>query len=151
MKKSTLALTLLLALGACSPAYQTNKDALRDDSQRFNENLRWQRFREASVSVAPEVREAWLHSQERAGSVFNIADYEIKPVEVGREHAVLLVDLIFHRVGDVTVHQQRRRQIWRYQKGTWFIESDREIPREDGPPPDALPEFGDPLIKGATG
>jgi hypothetical protein len=151
MKATTVALLVAAALGACSPAYQTNKDALRDDSARFNENLRWQRFREASLSVAPEVRDAWLASQERAGAVFTIADYEAKPVEVGREHAVLVVDLVYHRVGDVTVHQQRRRQLWRYQKGTWFIESDREIPREELPPPDALPEFGDPLIGPGSG
>ncbi|MCB9727999.1 MAG: hypothetical protein H6744_11990 [Deltaproteobacteria bacterium] len=152
--KSTLTALLIasfvvLATPGCAPTYQTNKDRLRDDSQRFNENLRWQRFREASLSVAPEAREAWLRSQERAGSVFTIADYEVKPVEVGRELAVLQVDLVFHRVGDVTIHQQRRQQVWRYQKGTWFLESDREIPRDEEPPPDHLPDFGTPL--GETG
>ena len=146
LRPHALAAPLLAALlvSACGPGYQSSREKLHETATRFNDNVRWQRYRAAAAALPLDRRESWVAAMQRASQHFTVADYEVRPVEVGPEQAVLEVDMVFHRVGGVVIEQMRRRQIWQYASGSWLLVSDMEIPHTEGPPPDSLPELQAP-------
>ncbi len=135
---------LFAAATACGPGYRSPEEKLQDTATRFNDNVRWQRYRAAALALPLDRREAWVAAMERASRHFTVADYEVRPVEVGAEQAILQVDMVYHRVGGVVIEQMRRRQTWGYEGGGWLLVADVEIPRLEGPPPDSLPELSAP-------
>lgn len=135
-------LVVAIPLVACGPGYQTKREELHDTARQFNDDVRWKRLTAAAAAVEEPRREQWLGEMKRAARAFTIVDYEFRPVTIGSDEAVIEVDLSFHRVGGVRIEQMRRRQLWRHTGGSWQLLADREVPREDEPPPSSMPEFG---------
>ena len=129
------------ALG-CSGLDQSSTQSLRMEVDRFNQNLRWGRVRQASVQVDPALRERWVIQMERASRAFRILEYEARPVDVGPDRAVVHVDLAFHRANGVVIERVRREQVWERHDG-WLLVSERRIERPVERLPTQLPEFGD--------
>ena len=149
--KRLVAVSLVLAVAlecvACTAAFKGQAEQLKDEVVQFNENVRWGRYRAAARWVPGKHRDLWVRQMERAGQVFRITDYEVTPVEISPELAVMYVDVSYHRVGGVLVERSRRKQTWKY-VDTWTLASEKEIPIEDILP-DKMPEFlpeGEPLI-----
>ncbi|MGM0575482.1 MAG: hypothetical protein ACQEXJ_07100 [Myxococcota bacterium] len=141
---SVLAVLLLATVTAqaCGPGYRTKREKLQDTARQFNDDLRWKRLRSAAQAVPVERRTSWLARMERSSRAFTIVDYELTPVEIRDEVAVLQVDVSYHRAGGVHMKRTRRQQVWRYHSEGWKLDADKEVPREDRPPPEGLPDFG---------
>lgn len=125
----------------CSGIDQSKRKSLRVEVDRFNQNLRWGRVRQASVHVDPALRERWVSQMERASRAFRILEYEARPVEVGPERAVVHVDLAFHRAHGVTIERTRHEQVWEH-RGGWVLVSERRVRRPVERLPTEFPEFG---------
>ena len=139
-------LTLLLALTFVAPGCTTlsPKQKLHDVVLHFNDNVRWQRYREAARALHPRRRSAWITAMRRMGQVVSIGEYEIRPVEVAESYAIIEVDLSYHRQDDLRVRTEKREQVWRLEKGKWHLESDREIIVDQSQLPDRFPELSAP-------
>lgn len=138
-----LAALLGVTVAGCASLYKSRGEQLKVTVRMFNENVRWKNFRTAGEMVEEERREGWVRAMEHAGSEFTITDYEISPVEVGDEHAVVQVDLGYHHIHGVVVRPMRRRQTWRWDNNEWQLEADREVEIAQEPPPAVIPDFGE--------
>ena len=137
-----LGVCVAVAAPACSGLAKSQTEQLRDEVTRFNDNVRWGRYRAASVQIPDQRRDVWVASMERAGRAFRILEYEVRPQAVQGDMAVILVDMVYHAAHDVVIQRVRRRQVWR-QKGGWYLESEHQVIPQSMPPPDVFPEFGD--------
>ena len=147
-RRLTAALLALVLLGAAGVSttgcagIRATTERLKDTTRRFNENVRWQRFRAAGKSVLPAKRAAWVAAMERAAATFRVAEFEITPVQVDGDKAVLHVDLAYFREPNPTVQRMRRKQVWEKVDGDWMLATDVEVHLDAGPPPDAFPDLG---------
>ena len=137
-----LAVCVASSAPACSGLMKTESEKLRDEVRRFNENVRWGRYRAAATRLPVERRDVWIASMERAGRTFRILEYEVRPVAVQGDMAVILVDMVYHATHDMVIRRVRRRQVWR-DKGGWYLESEHQLTPQSMPPPDVFPDFGD--------
>jgi hypothetical protein len=139
-RRGQLLLLLVIGAPACG-GFNSDRDALQEAVRSYNDNLRWERYREASTALPADRREGWVRSMERAGRTIRVVDYEITPVEVAETQAIVIVDLTYYRQPAVTLVQSRRMQTWRHAEGRWHLEADEEAPLEEEPPPTTLPEL----------
>lgn len=144
-----LALVLASISSGCSSA--TSSQKLRDTVLHFNDNVRWQRYRDAARALPPRRRAAWVTAMSRVGRVVSIDEYDMRPVEVGKDYAVIEVDLSYHRRDDLKVRREKRQQIWRLVEGAWILESDREVVLDEHQLPDRFPELLAPRSKDERG
>lgn len=144
VRRLVVVLPLLGLLVASCAGYKNARDKLHATSFTFNDNVRWQRFRAAARSIPEPRREAWVVAMERAARSFTIADWDMVPVEIGDDTAVLHVDLVYLQSPGVTVQHMRRRQVWRHDLGDWTLESDIEVPYEESGAPPGLPDLVGP-------
>ncbi len=149
---AALALAVALETVACGAAFKGQGEQLKEEVVQFNENVRWGRYRAAARWVPGKHRDQWVRQMERAGQVFRITDYEVTPVEITEDLAVMYVDVSYHRVNGVLLEKSRRKQTWKY-VDSWTLASEKEIPIEDVLP-DKMPEFmpeDEPLIPLSAG
>ena len=137
-----LSVSMALSVSACSRLVKSQSELLRDEVSRFNDNVRWGRYRAAATQIPDERREIWVASMERAGRAFRILDYEVRPQVVQDDMAVVFIDMVYHPTNDVIIQRVRRRQIWK-KTGNWYLESEHQMTPQRMPPPDMFPEFGD--------
>jgi len=128
---------------ACSSLAKNQTEVLRDEVMRFNENVRWGRYRAAATQLPRERREGWVSSMESAGRTFRILEYEMRPQMVGEDTAIVVVDVTYHANHDVVIQRTRRRQVWKHD-GDWYLDAEHEVAFEDAPAPEKFPEFGPP-------
>ena len=128
---------------ACSSLAKNQTEILRDEVSRFNENVRWGRYRAAATQLPTQHREVWVESMERAGRSFRILEYEVRPQSITDDTAVVVVDVTYHVNHDVVIQRMRRRQVWK-KDGDWFLDAEHEIAFEPEPEPTKFPEFGKP-------
>ena len=142
--KSVLILVFLITscLAGCQATSSSQK--LRDAVLHFHDNVRWQRYREASRALPPHRRAAWTTAMTRMGQMIRIDEYDMRPVEIGDDYAVIEVDLAYHRHDDMRVKREKRQQFWRLVEGTWVLESDSEITIDDRGLPQKFPELSPP-------
>jgi len=143
MKRAVLLLSLLTIV-ATGCATSSPREQLHDVVLHFNDNVRWQRYREAARALPPRRRAAWVKAMSRMGRVVRISEYDMRPVEVGDTYAVIEVDLSYHRQDDLVVRREKREQMWRLVEGVWQLESDTEVVVEEGQLPDRFPELSAP-------
>ncbi len=114
---------LVLALGlslpllaACGAQPRTPRDVLEDDVTEFHRNLRWSRYDEAAVFVAPTIRDAFVQRYRDLGRDFQVTEYEIQSIEMveGREEAIVLVWYQAVLMPNPTVQETVYRERWRY-------------------------------------
>jgi len=129
-------------LGGCQTTSSSQK--LRDAVLHFNDNVRWQRYREAARALPPHRRAAWTTAMTRMGRMVSIDEYDMTPVEVGDDYAVISVDLAYHRHDDMRVKREKREQIWRFIEGAWVLESDSEVAIDERRLPERFPELSAP-------
>ena len=149
---AALVLTIGLQSAACGAMFKGQAEQLKDEVVQFNENVRWGRYRAAARWLPAKHADGWVRQMERAGQAFRITDYEVTPVEVAEEHAVMHVDVSYHRVNGVLIETMRRKQTWKFVDG-WKLQSEKEIPLERNLPdkmPDFLPDNDRPLINPAA-
>ena len=139
------AVALLATLAGGCAGYKNTMERLKDTTTRFNQNVRWQRFEAASKSILPEHREAWVASMERAARTFTIAEFEVKPVDMGSDRAVLHVDLAYFQQPGVVLKHMRRQQVWKQMDTEWYLASDKELPADDTVPY-AMPDHEDQVL-----
>lgn len=144
MKLRLLLFFFLLLVGAVSCRSASPGQTLRDTVLQFNDNVRWQRFREAAQVLPPHRRAAWVTAMARAGRVIQIDEYDMRPVQIGPDYAVIEVDLAYHRHDDMRVRTEKREQVWRLKDDVWLLESDREVVFEDQGLPGRFPELSAP-------
>ncbi len=142
--KRVLIVSLWLAscLMACQATSSSQK--LRDAVLHFHDNVRWQRYREASRALPPHRRAAWTTAMTRMGRMIRIDEYDMRPVEIGDSYAIIEVDLAYHRHDDMRVKREKRQQMWRLVDGAWILESDTEITLDDRGLPERFPELSAP-------
>jgi hypothetical protein len=133
----------------CSNA--TTSEKLRDTVLHFNDNVRWQRYRDAARALPPRRRAAWVTAMSRFGQVVSIDEYDMRPVEVGEDFAVIEVDLAYHRHDDLKVHREKRQQMWWLVDGAWMLKSDEKVILDESKLPDRFPELTAPRTKGPSG
>ena len=137
-----LGVCVAFAAPACSGLAKSQTEQLRDEVTRFNDNVRWGRYRAASVQIPDQRRDVWVTSMERAGRAFRILEYEVRPQVVDGDIAVVVVDMVYHPIHDVVIQRVRRRQVWK-KGGSWYLASEHQVTPQRMPPPDMFPEFGD--------
>ena len=139
-----LSLSLCMVAGAigCTKFVKSRTEVLREEVSRFNDNVRWGRYRTAAKQLPAERRDVWIASMERAGKAFRILEYEVRPQVIEGEHAIVLVDMVYHPVDDVVIRRVRRRQVWK-NEGGWFLASEHQVDAQRAAPPDRFPEFGE--------
>lgn len=140
-----LFLSLLMALTTvgCHQLTKSRTELLREEVARFNENVRWGRYRAAATQLPMARRDVWISSMERAGRAFRILEYEVRPQAVEGDQAVVLVDMVYHATNDVVIRHARRRQVWK-NVGGWYLESEHQIDAQQSAPPERFPEFSAP-------
>jgi len=126
----------------CASLAKSQTELLRDEVNRFNDNVRWGRYRAAATQLPAERRDIWVASMERAGRAFRVLEYEVRPQQVEGDRAVVAVDMVYHPIHDVVIRRVRRRQVWR-KDGSWYLESEHQVDSKTMPPPEMFPEFGD--------
>lgn len=137
-----MALLALSVLPSCRTASSSQK--LRDAVLHFHDNVRWQRYREAARALPPHRRAAWTTAMTRMGRMVSIDEYDMRPVEVGDDYAVIEVDLAYHRHDDMRVKREKRQQTWRFVEGAWVLESDAEVALDERGLPERFPELSAP-------
>ena len=125
----------------CTKFVKGRTELLREEVSRFNDNVRWGRYRTAAKQLPAERRDIWIASMERAGRAFRILEYEVRPQVVQGDQAVVLVDMVYHPVNDVVIRRVRRRQVWK-NAGGWYLDSEHQIDAHRVAPPERFPEFG---------
>lgn len=138
----TLGLLLASLLVGCQTTSSSQK--LRDAVLHFHDNVRWQRYREAARALPPHRRAAWTTAMARMGRMISIDEYDMRPVEIGDDYAVIEVDLAYHRHDDMRVKREKRQQVWRLVDGAWVLESDAEVAIDERALPDRFPELSAP-------
>ena len=140
----------LLMVNASGCSTLSPKEKLHDVVLHFNDNIRWQRYREAARAIPPRRRSAWVKAMRRMGQMVRIDEVEMRPVEVNSDFAIIEVDLSYHRQDDLRVRTEKREQVWRFEDEAWHLESDREIIVEEGVLPDRFPELSGPPTPGSS-
>ena len=126
---------------ACSSLAKSQTELLRDEVSRFNENVRWGRYRAAATQLPSKHRDPWIAAMEQAGHAFRILEYEVRPQLITDDRAVVVVDVTLHPAHAVVIQKVRRRQIW-VRDGDWFLDSEVQIAHEPIEPPTMFPELG---------
>ena len=147
LSPSRRALAIVLAVfavgalaGGCG-GFKNATERLKITTQKFNENIRWQRFSTAAKSVVEPKRVTWTRAMELAGRTFRIQDYEITPIDLGDEVATMHVDLTYTQTPGVIIQHMRRKQTWKKVEGEWYLDGDVEVKFEEAPPVDKMPDF----------
>ncbi len=140
-----LALAALLGAGAAAcNAYTSPREKLQDATLAYHNGVRWQRYEIAARALPPERRQAWVQAMERLARSVHILDFELVPIEVGDERAIVEVDIAYTRAAAMVVERMRRRQSWTYVEGAWRLTGEEEValpvPDEDEAPA-TWPEF----------
>ncbi len=138
----SLSVWMVFSAVGCTKLVKSRTELLRDEVSRFNDNVRWGRYRVAATQVPAERRDIWIASMERAGRAFRILEYEVHPQTVDVDQAIVMVDMVYHPTNDVVIRHVRRRQVWK-NVGGWYLESEHQVDQQRMAPPDRFPEFGD--------
>ena len=132
----------MISTVGCSSLVKNQTEQLRDDVARFNENVRWGRYRAAATQIPAVDRQGWLAAMEHAGRTFRILEYEVRPHQVKDDEAVVLVDITYHRHGGVVIERARRQQVWK-RDGDWYLSAERQSEHlPEAEVPTKFPEFG---------
>ncbi len=125
----------------CTKFVKGRTELLREEVARFNDNVRWGRYRTAAKQLPPERRDVWIASMERAGRAFRILEYEVRPQVVQGDQAVVLVDMVYHPINEAVIRRVRRQQVWK-NAGGWYLDSEHQVDAHRVAPPERFPEFG---------
>ena len=68
---------MALAMLGCSTGYQTPAAKLTDSLNRYNESVRWRRYKSAAQFVAEAKRASYLETRRSAGKSRRILDWEL--------------------------------------------------------------------------
>ena len=138
---ASLSVWMVFSAVGCTKFVKSRTELLREEVARFNDNVRWGRYRTAAKQLPSERRDVWIASMERAGRAFRILEYEVRPQVVNGDQAIVLVDMVYHPTNDVVIRRARRRQVWK-NVGGWYLDSEHQIDAQRTAPPDRFPEFG---------
>ncbi len=123
-----------LSLGGCSLG-RYNPDILipvkrvamvREAAENYGANLRWGRLDAAVGMVEPDARTLFLVSFRDADPPVRFTSFEIIAIQPGesRVEVEVLASFRLYRLPDITERIVRERQIWRFQRGGWYIRPD---------------------------
>jgi hypothetical protein len=119
-----VALSVLL-LASCAGRPDSREGRLNKNVRAYNDAMRWQSFGSASNMVAPEYRPAFREQfGGRAAENLRITEYNIREVRFDRskptDDAMVVVEMHWHRLPDMTVRRTVEYQQWQYMDGVWL-------------------------------
>jgi hypothetical protein len=121
-----LTFCLLMACGMSCSGYQSTGAKLKNVVQRYNEAVRWRKYKAAAHFVRDVERKAYVNSRREAGADTKILDYEIVNVRqvLPNKEAEILVSFTWHQMPSNVVQTIHFKQKWIYGKNRkwWYVE-----------------------------
>jgi hypothetical protein len=146
-----VAAACLVVMAACA-SQQKKTESLLEQSQRYQEGLRWQRFEDAASHVPPSQREAFLDEHDELSEDLRIDDYEVIRVKFKKDHeeARVQVKYTWHLDSEGVVKETVTDQRWERHGVNWWL-ADEVVKRGENMPgvtkkpakPEADPEAAD--------
>lgn len=120
-----VAVLSLLVLVGCAGRPDSREGRLNKNVRAYNDAMRWQSFGTASNMVAPEYRPAFREQfGGRTAENLRITEYNIREVRFDRskptDDAMVVVEMHWHRLPDMTVRRTVEYQQWMYMDGVWL-------------------------------
>ena len=105
---------LILLLTACLGG-QVNGSALKEESYRFTESMRWHDFDGAAKYVAPDQQQEFFSRFPQDNEDLKIVESQIEAVEINEANktAVISYELEYYRLPSSRVKKWRWTQHWR--------------------------------------
>lgn len=114
----------------CGCAAGRPKDDLETALNMFHHDLRWQYFKTAAARISPPYAAAFLEEMEKGEHELNIADYEIRRVDISPDgtSARVRVRLSYYRMPSTVLKDETLEQTWKKTEAGWML-----IAQEGGP------------------
>ena len=124
-----IAVALALLAPACASGL-SDRDELIEAVSHFNDDLRWGRWENATVWMAPTARRQFLRElpERTHGGQLQTADVEVigmQPVQGGR--AVVRVERSWYLLTDAELHHGVFEQQWQQVGGEWRLTAERAL------------------------
>jgi len=115
----SICMFLLVFLSACSSMnkQKDSEENLMKVVERYNSDLRWSNYKEASFWVEPSLQESFWSQADRLEGRLRITDFEIRPpIMWNSEKNAAEVTIIYHfyRTNDPRIETGISHQSWRY-------------------------------------
>jgi hypothetical protein len=129
-----VAAACLVVMAACA-SQQKKTESLLEQSQRYQEGLRWQRFEDAASHVPPSQREAFLDEHDELSEDLRIDDYEVIRVKFKKDHeeARVQVKYTWHLDSEGVVKETVTDQRWERHGVNWWL-ADEVVKRGENMP-----------------
>ena len=135
---------LMAATLACGASLESSRQRLRKAYVGYNDAVRWSAWSAAARWVPPNQRSQFLrqHGDPKRVDPIAIADYAVRQVDYRVEdlaRALIVVEVSWYRLPDVTLRKSLRYQTWQKAGGVWHITDETpNDPRDTGarPPPE---------------
>jgi len=133
-------LVIVLAAG-CGAALQgmqgKNGEALTDTIKSYNEDVKWERWDNASAFIPATQRATRVDEWDERAHELKITDFEIIKVDRKGDEARAHVKLEWYRTSDNTVHETHAVQTWEHKGKGWLVVDESRL---RGPEMPGLPE-----------
>ncbi len=142
-------LLVLAAAGVsgCGGSLDMRGDFLQS-VRRYHEDLRWARYNDATLTLAPQLRKQFLLRARDAENEFSVSDWEIFSADIEpkkKKEAIVQVRITWMRKDETVVKTTTLEQKWLRRLDTWMVVAEKrvkgpEFPLElketaDGPDP----------------
>jgi len=112
----------------CAITSETSPDdavSLQAASAEFSKDLRWGRYAEASIHVAPDYREEFLGYYEELGDDFHVVNLEVRDVDMSKDEQVTVatieVEQQWYVEPGMVVKKERFIEQWRRERAGWIL------------------------------
>ncbi|MEM1347312.1 MAG: hypothetical protein AAGI01_02065 [Myxococcota bacterium] len=131
-KVRIVAITITIMGAGCAITSEASPDdavSLQATSAEFSKNLRWGRYAEASLHVAPDYREEFLGYYEELGEDFHFVGLEVRKVDMEKAKedqaqvtiATIEVEQEWYVEPGMVVHKERFIEEWRRERAGWIL------------------------------
>jgi hypothetical protein len=141
LRSIPLAVAAALAAAACGAAPRQIPD-ITDELRGYHEGLRWRRYDDSALRIAPREREAFLDEREELDEDLRIDDWELLRLRFrdDRERARVDVRFTWHLDSRGIVHKSVVRQEWERRGDLWILAAEVQLRGEAMPGVDQPPD-----------
>jgi len=98
--------------------------------RRYHEDLRWARYNDATLTLAPDLKKEFLSRAHDAEDKLTISEWELFSADVepkGKKKAVVQVRISWMRTDETILRSTTLEQKWERRRDVWYVMSEKRL------------------------